>query len=173
MDFRKKTNVFRKKTKNDVKIVSTLASSFKQINFLIMKKVLSLVVLFAITALVSSCSKSERAPRLEGRWEYQRIGFLVNETTNWDPWDHAPGCARDFIEILEGGAYRDVLHDNFEGACESEVTTGTWTRSGNNMTIVLGGVTYQAVIVTLNDSTLEVRLTSQEETEVFEFIRRI
>lgn len=138
-----------------------------------MKKVLSLVVLFTITALVSSCSKSESAPRLEGRWEYQRVGYLVNETTNWDPWEHAPGCARDFIELLEGGTYRDVQHENFGGSCETDIEMGTWTRAGNTLTVVRGGVPMPAQIVTLNDNILEVRMTIQGEVEVLEFVRRI
>ena len=134
-----------------------------------MKKI---TVLFA-SALVlglslASCNKdddsssSSSSVGIEGKWKYSKEGAIVSgQEVLTDYVNEAPECGNDYIEVLAGGTAKDYYFYN-DGGCVSDVATGTWSKSGNTMTVTFDGVTENATILTLNSTTLKVKYTDNE-----------
>jgi hypothetical protein len=122
-----------------------------------------LVVLFlsVLTSgvLLTSCSDDDEAPSIEGKWEFYQEGISLGGVEQLELYEHTPGCEKDFVELFSGGNYQDVFHFNEGEACVEDSSTGTWSRSGNSLTITSGGESNTATIVTLNDTTLKVSIT--------------
>ncbi len=139
-----------------------------------MKKI---TVLFA-SALVlglslASCNKDEDSSSssssvgIEGKWKYSKEGTIVsgNEVLT-DYVNEAPACGNDYIEVLAGGVFKDAYYYN-DGACQLDVSTGTWSKTDNNMTVILDGEPVTAQILTLNSTTLKVKYLSSDDIEVY------
>ena len=141
-----------------------------------MKKISALLVLFSLTLIIASCSKDKDSARLEGKWEFSKEGTMFGSLEILLPYEHAEGCNKDYIEMLAGGVYRDFSYENMGEDCELFTEEGTWTRSGNTITVVTDGDTFVAEILSLTKTTLKVKTIFEEEGEdviyVTEFVRR-
>ncbi|ESU28662.1 hypothetical protein FLJC2902T_12530 [Flavobacterium limnosediminis JC2902] len=130
-----------------------------------MKKITLLFVsALALGMVFTSCNKdddssSSSSASIEGKWKYSKEGAIVSgQEVLTDYLNEAPQCGNDYIEILAGGTAKDVYYYN-DGGCLSDVGTGTWSKSGNIMTVTFDGVAENAEILTLDSTTLKVKYT--------------
>ena len=140
-----------------------------------MKKILLFVSFLAIS--LTSCSKDDDSSSdggstpaaIEGKWAFSKEGAIVggNETL----FDYAHECAtkKDYVELVAGGVANDVYYPS---DCVAETTTGTWTRSGNNVTLNVGGISQTAEIVVLDATTLKVKYTESGMTMLQVYTRQ-
>uniref|UniRef100_UPI00404A4A1C lipocalin family protein n=1 Tax=Flavobacterium sp. TaxID=239 RepID=UPI00404A4A1C len=137
-----------------------------------MKKVLFLfVALVAFSFTTISCSNDDEggvnSSDLIGKWEYSQEGEVVNGQEVLEPYLHAAGCSKDYVEFLSNGTAADVsYYDNGQDPCTEDTLTTTWSVSGNNINISVLGVNYSAQVITLNATTLKVRDTDEDGTYV-------
>lgn len=133
-----------------------------------MKKI---TILFA-SALVlglsfASCNKdddssSSSSVSVEGKWKYSKEGAIVSgQEVLTDYVNDAPECGNDYIEVLAGGTAKDVYFYN-DGGCLSDISTGTWSKTDNTMTVTFDGMSETATILTLNSTTLKVKYTDSD-----------
>lgn len=136
-----------------------------------MKKILLLFVSTLVLGL-TSCSKdddsSSDSSNIEGRWEYFQEGTIVGGTETLVSWDHECTTKKDYIELLSGGVMKDMVYWD---DCIDDVVTGTWLRSGNNLTVALGSESATGEIVTLNSTTLKIKYVEGGTTYVQVFKR--
>jgi hypothetical protein len=131
-----------------------------------MKKFLLLAVAFASFATVTSCDNDDDQASLEGKWEYSREGAVFMGQEILVDYTHEDGCTKDYIMI---NATTVADHTFFGAACEEDVFSLTYTRSGNTVAFTVDGVAYAAEIKTLDGSTLKLYATDPdfpESTEV-------
>lgn len=134
-----------------------------------MKKITILFVsVLSLGLALTSCSKdddsssSSSATGVEGKWKYVKEGAIVSgQEVLMDYVNDAPQCGSDYIEILANGTAKDVYFYT-DGGCTSDIATGTWSKSGNTMTVSFEGVTESAEILTLNSTTLKVKYTDSD-----------
>jgi len=138
-------------------------------------KVLFVSVLSLGLAL-TSCSKddnssSSSSASVEGKWKYTKEGTIVSgQEVLSDYVNDAPACGSDYLEILTGGTAKDIYYYN-DGACQSDVGMGTWSKSGNTMAVTFDGVTDNAEILTLNSTTLKVKYSRDGEEMINVYTR--
>ena len=109
-----------------------------------MKKV---VVLFISTIILgsffASCTKEDNGPvdmsLIEGKWLFSRSTVTSNGITL--PYSNpnlknGEGCPKDFIEILSGAI---VKNGDYSLNCVFSGKDGTWTQSGNAISIQFNG----------------------------------
>ena len=123
-----------------------------------------LVILFlsVLTSgfMLTSCSDDDSdSNSIEGKWEFYQEGISLGGVEQLELYEHTLGCEKDFVELFSGGNYQDVFYFNDGEGCVEDISTGTWSRSGNSLTISSGGETNTATIVTLNNTTLKVSIT--------------
>lgn len=136
-----------------------------------MKKILLLFVSTLVLGL-TSCSKdddsSSDSSNIEGRWEYFQEGTIVGGTETLVSWDHECTTKKDYVELLSGGVMKDMVYWD---DCIDDVVTGTWSRSGNNLTVALGSESVSAEIMILDSTTLKVKYVEGGTTYVQVFKR--
>lgn len=130
-----------------------------------MKKI---TILFA-SALVlglslASCNKdddsssSSSSASLEGKWNFSKEDIVVDANEVLEDYSgNESGCSKDYIMINTNGTISSVDYDSFNSPCEVFTDNGTWVRSGNSLSVTLGGETFTSEILTLTSSELKVR----------------
>ena len=123
------------------------------------------IVLFSVLALgltVTSCSDddSSSSAKLEGKWIYSKTGASANGQEMLIDYDHAEGCTKDYLEIIEGGSFKDVEYDGSE--CAEYTDEGTWAKNGNTLTVNYEDYVWTTKIEKLTGSQLKI---SSSETE--------
>lgn len=128
-----------------------------------MKKgsLLMLVLLF-IGIFATSCSdddnEGETLAPLEGKWKLSQVGTIVGETeTLVDAPQNESGCDRDFMDLRISNAVIFGDYDSTVSECALSETEGVYTRSHNNLTVVVGGVSTTQDIVNLTLSELKLK----------------
>ncbi len=121
-----------------------------------MKKVCLLfvsVLIFGV--LFTSCTKDDSGPvdmnLIEGKWNFNKSTATSSGITIPYPTDYfknEDGCTKDYIDIRTGGI---VKYGNYPVSCVLEEKTGTWSQSGNSITI---NVTGSSLIGTFNVTSL-------------------
>nr|WP_314895494.1 lipocalin family protein [uncultured Flavobacterium sp.] len=115
----------------------------------------------------TSCSNDDNSPApapasVEGKWNFSKISETVNGVTSPEvDYDHEPGCNKDYIELKAGGVFNEVYY--FGSDCASDLNTGTWSKSGNIITITLGGVVASVEVVSVSSSVLKVKFSETYE----------
>ena len=129
------------------------------------KKILLLAVAFVSFATFTSCSKSDDNASLEGKWEYSKEGAASGGQEVLQ--DYVHDCTtKDYALITATSVADHTFYVGSGTTCEEDVYTISYTRSGNNLTIIEGGVAYTAVIKTLNGSTLKIYSTDPDSPGV-------
>tara|TARA_R110002072_G_scaffold117281_3_gene248167 strand:- start:387 stop:827 length:441 start_codon:yes stop_codon:yes gene_type:complete len=140
-----------------------------------MKKLFVLFV-FAASAMFVSCSSDDdnggNEEKIIGKWEFTQEGTIVDGQEVLLPYENdAPECGKDFIDFKADNTVQSVIFFlDFNEECDSETDTGTYSVSGKNITLTTGGETVVAEIVTLNNTTLKVKVTEEFGGETFIFI---
>lgn len=135
-----------------------------------MKKICAFIVLFTLTLAVTSCSKDNKEAALEGQWEISRAGLLINGNEFLFPYEHTPGCNKDYVDFVAGGVYKMHFFEKVDTECEVYIESGVWSRSGNTIAIIVEGDLSTAEIVTLTATTLKLRITYDDDDDFLTFV---
>lgn len=107
-----------------------------------MKKLSILFVSILTLGLsVVSCNSDDddNGGSIEGKWELSKAGAIINGQEFLETIDNEGGCPNNTIEFLQGGTFTETESEFFNEKCESETYSGTWTISGNKLTMRYGG----------------------------------
>ena len=121
----------------------------------------NLMMLFLVaTVSLVSCDKNDdndsTSGALEGKWQYTKEGNIVDGEEMLSDFVHAPGCTKDYVQLLDNGTFSDHSFDG--AACDDTVFSGNWTRSGNIITITETGENPSEIeILSLTSTTLKTK----------------
>lgn len=130
-----------------------------------MKKTTILFVLVLILGTgFSSCTKDDSGPvdmsLIAGKWNFNRStasssGFTIPYSTEYIK--NEEGCNKDYIEIISGGI---IKFGDYTTACVFEEKVGTWTQSGNTITIAVLGSSFNGTfnVTTLSAAELNLKI---------------
>ena len=120
---------------------------------------MALVLSFGLFA--TSCSddnEGETLAPLTGKWDFSKIGTIVGTTeTLIDAPQNQSGCEKDFMELKIDNAVILGNYDSTIAPCAITTTTGIYSRSHNNLTKVVNGVSTTQDIVNLTFSELKLK----------------
>lgn len=102
-----------------------------------MTKLKNLFLILPLTVFgLYSCSSDDSTSgsvALEGKWQFTRIGTFTDNQEILTDYQHTPGCTKDYTEILPGGIIKN--HEFSNPNCQETISTGTWTRNNNSITV--------------------------------------
>ena len=112
--------------------------------------------------LFSSCTKDDSGPvdmnYIAAKWNFNKStatsgAFTIPYSTDY--FKNEDGCNKDYIELVVGGVAK---YGNYTTACAFEERTGTWTQSGNTITISVSGTSFNGTFDVANLSATELLL---------------
>ena len=121
---------------------------------------LLLALILSIGLFSTSCSNDDNEGEtlipLEGKWDLSKTGTVVGGTEQLiDAPENQSGCNKDYLELkLDNTAH---VGDYATTACSLTVQSGIYSRSHNNLTTVINGVTKTQDIVNLTLKELKVK----------------
>jgi hypothetical protein len=128
-----------------------------------MRKISILFVLALILgAVFASCTKDDSGPVdmnfIEGKWNFNKStatssGFTIPYSTDY--FKNEDGCSKDYVDIKTEGV---VKYGNYTAGCAFEEKTGTWTQSGNTITISVSGTSFNGTFNVASLSATELLL---------------
>lgn len=129
-----------------------------------MKKSSILFFLVLILGTVfTSCTKDITGPVdmsfIEGKWNFSKStassnGFTIPYSTEY--FKNEDGCNKDYIEFLPAGI---VKNGNYTPNCALELKVGTWSQSGNTVTVSVTGTSFNGTFKVASLSANELILT--------------
>jgi len=135
-----------------------------------------LVILFlsVVTSgfLLTSCSSDDESTSINGKWEFYQLGVSFGGQEELDLYEHSEGCNKDYLEFLGGGVLKDVSYFNDGEGCEEFLDQGSWSKNGNTLTVTFEGETFNASIVTLDNSTLKLSISEGIGFSVIAVLKR-
>jgi hypothetical protein len=154
-------------------------SIFNVVNYLnkiIMKKtIISFVFALFLGVVFTSCSKddspSSASASLVGKWNYSKISFTINGVTSpeIDYDDDEPGCSKDYIEFKTAGVYNE---GDYSGTtCVLDLTVGTWSQTGSQLTITADGTPAALEVLSITSSTLKVKVKEGADSGTVTFVK--
>ncbi|MBS7256659.1 lipocalin family protein [Flavobacterium branchiicola] len=119
-------------------------------------------LLVCIGLFTASCSSDDNEGEtlipLEGKWNLSKTGSVIGGTeTLIDAPENASGCNRDYLELKLDNTATIGDYDSAVSACALTTKAGIYSRSHNNLTTVIDGVSKTQDIVNLTLSELKVR----------------
>lgn len=126
-------------------------------------KLLALALCVGIGFLTISCNsgddnEGETIAPLTGKWKINKIGTMVGNTeTLIDAPQNENGCEKDFIELKTDNTIIQGDYDSTISECALFSEAGIYSRSHNNLTRVVNGVTKVQDIVNLTFSELKLK----------------
>lgn len=91
---------------------------------------------------------------LNGRWFYAKEGVSAMGIESLNDWNHEPGCIKDNVEFAANGVFNETYY--YED-CDEDKDTGTWSTTGNKLTVSSGGSSSVVEIVELTENILKIR----------------
>ncbi|WP_235831733.1 lipocalin family protein [Flavobacterium rhamnosiphilum] len=120
-----------------------------------------LALVLSIGLFATSCSddnEGETLAPLAGKWNITKVGSTVSgQEILIDPPQNESGCAKDYLELKLDNTATEGDYDSSVSACALETNAGIYSRSHNNLTTVIDGVTTTKDIVNLTLSELKVK----------------
>ena len=111
-----------------------------------MKKIGKILVSVLILGIsFSSCTQDISGPVdmsfIAGKWLFNKStassgGFTIPYPTPY--FKNEDGCEKDYVDIITGGV---VTNGDYSSGCSLSTKAGTWTQSGNTITIAVAGST--------------------------------
>ncbi len=134
-----------------------------------MKKSILLTGALLLSMAFASCNKDEESSTsgsLEGKWAFSKFSLTQGGiTTPEQDYDNEPGCNKDYAEFVAGGVYHAGV---YETGCVLDVTTGTWVRNSNTLTLSVTGEDDEIITITsLNDTQLKGKQTITDGTDTY------
>ncbi len=124
----------------------------------------SIIVALALTfgLFATSCSdddnEGETIVPLAGKWSISKVGSTVNgQEVLVDAPQNQAGCDRDFLELKTDNSLNEGDYDSTIAPCTLFTDTGIYSRSHNDLTTVIDGVTRVQDIVNLTLNELKLR----------------
>ncbi len=124
----------------------------------------SIIVALALTfgLFATSCSdddnEGETIVPLAGKWSISKVGSTVNgQEVLVDAPQNQAGCDRDFLELKTDNSLNEGDYDSTIAPCTLFTDTGIYSRSHNDLTTVIDGVTKVQDIVNLTLNELKLR----------------
>ena len=98
---------------------------------------------------------------VEGKWNFSKVSETENGVVTQPEEDyvHEAGCLKDYIELKPGGVYNEAYYSS---GCVVDLTTGTWSKSGNIITITQGSDIISAEVVSVSSSMLKVKISDTD-----------
>ncbi|TDE44939.1 hypothetical protein E0I26_07315 [Flavobacterium rhamnosiphilum] len=125
------------------------------------KRSMLLALVLSIGLFATSCSddnEGETLAPLAGKWNITKVGSTVSgQEILIDPPQNESGCAKDYLELKLDNTATEGDYDSSVSACALETNAGIYSRSHNNLTTVIDGVTTTKDIVNLTLSELKVK----------------
>ena len=123
---------------------------------------LLLALILSIGLFTTSCSSDDNEGEtlipLEGKWDLSKTGLVVNGTEQLsDPVENTSGCNKDYIELKLDNTINVGDYSSAVSACALTVQSGIYSRSHNNITTVVNGVTKTQDILNLTLKELKVK----------------
>lgn len=128
-----------------------------------MKKLSILLLLVLISGTVfTSCTKDDSGPvdmkYIEGKWNFNKStatsgSFTIPYSTDY--FKNEDGCNKDYVELIAGGVAK---YGNYTSGCAFEEKTGTWTQSGNTITIAVANTSFNGTFDVASLSATELLL---------------
>lgn len=130
---------------------------------------LALLFISVITLATSSCGDDNQitAAELIGKWEYSQRGTVIAGQEVLTVYNHTAGCTKDFIQI---SATTIVDHTFSTEECLENITTRSYTRSGNTITSTIQGQTVNAEIINLTQTSLKVKTTQTVQGQNLSYV---
>lgn len=113
-------------------------------------------------AMFASCTKDDSGPvdmnYIAAKWNFNKStatsgAFTIPYSTDY--FKNEEGCNKDFIELIAGGVAK---YGNYTAGCAYEEKTGTWTQSGNTITISVSGTSFNGTFNVASLSATELLL---------------
>lgn len=122
-----------------------------------------MVIVFALVLSIglfaTSCNSTDEnegktiAP-IEGKWSIVKVGTNVDGVeTLTDPPQNVSGCDHDFINLKINNTMTSGDYDSTVSPCALTTVSGTYSKSGAKLTLVINGTTtiYDIVNLTVNE----------------------
>lgn len=128
-----------------------------------MKNLSILLVLALSTGLfTASCSsddnEGETLVPLTGKWNITKVGTTVaGEETLVDPPQNESGCNKDYLDLNIDNTLTEGDYDSTISNCALGTNSGIYSRSHNNLTTVIDGVTTTKDIANLTVTELKLK----------------
>ena len=128
----------------------------------IVKKSTLFTLVLGMFFLGSSCNdddnEGETLVPLSGKWRISKVGTTVNGIEGLiDAPQNETGCERDFMDLKVDNTVVQGNYDSTIDACALFTDNGIYSRSNNNLTRVVEGITTIQDIVNLTFSELKLR----------------
>lgn len=124
----------------------------------------SLLFAFALTIglFATSCSdddnEGETLLPVAGKWNVTKVGSVIaGEEVLIDAPQNEEGCDKDYLDLKINNDVNQGEYDSTTTPCELITETGTYSRSHNNLTTIIDGVSKTQDIMNLTLSELKVR----------------
>lgn len=126
------------------------------------KRNVLLVLVLSIGLFTTSCSnddnEGETLVPLAGKWNITKVGTTVSgQEYLIDPPQNETGCDKDYLDLNLDNTLTEGDYDSTVSTCALETNSGIYSRSHNNLTTVIGGVTTTKDIVNLTFTELKVK----------------
>lgn len=127
-----------------------------------MKK-LSLILLFTIGLLTTSCSNDDNnggdtTIPLVGKWNVSKVGTIVaGQEILTDAPQNESGCNKDYIQFESDNTVTAGDYSSDVSPCALTTQSGTYSRTGNQLTTVIDGTNRTETILNLTASELKVK----------------
>jgi len=128
-----------------------------------MKKISVLFVsIVVLVTFFASCTKDDSGPvdmkYIEGKWNFDKStatsgAFTIPYSTDY--FKNEDGCPKDYVELFVGGIAK---YGNYKTACAYEEKIGTWSQSGNTITISVTGTSFNGTFNVASLSATELLL---------------
>lgn len=122
---------------------------------------IALAFVLSISLFAASCSgdnEGETLAPLAGKWDFSKIGTITGTTeTLIDAPQNQSGCDRDFMELKIDNTVIEGNYDSTLAPCAITTNQGIYSRSHNNLTRVVNGVSKVQDIVNLSLSELKLK----------------
>ena len=124
----------------------------------------SLLFAFALTIglFATSCSDDDNDGEtllpVIGKWNVAQVGTVISgQEVLIDAPQNEAGCDKDYLDLKIDNDVNEGEYDSTDSPCELLTKTGTFSRSHNNLTTTIDGVTKTQDIMNLTLSELKVR----------------
>ena len=119
---------------------------------------------FALTIglVATSCSDDDNDGEtllpVIGKWNVAQVGTVISgQEVLIDAPQNEAGCDKDYLDLKIDNDVNEGEYDSTDSPCELLTKTGTFSRSHNNLTTTIDGVTKTQDIMNLTLSELKVR----------------
>jgi len=120
-----------------------------------------MAVVLSMGLFVTSCSddnEGESIAPLAGKWSISKVGIIVGTTeTLVDAPQNQAGCNKDYMDLKLDNTVINGDYDSTIAPCAITTQSGIYSRSHNDLTKVINGVTTVQDIVNLTFTELKLK----------------